>query len=423
MTNDLVDIRGQFENSWCRSLFRQRRLTRCRESAICRSTSAVLKRGHSHNTTNMTAIYILGTFTVCGAVWLLLSHRFARSRFFAMSRAPSAARAFGGGLNLVSSEPAVSDTDAPINIGCAALDGLQILSSDQVALERRAALAHALSSVPRPPRALHQLLSLDFVSRASSGELSTLFMTEPFVVTKVLAKVNSPCYGIQKPVTKIGQAITFLGITSVRNVCLRYLLDESFKATGPAMRSIFDEIGEASSIAAELCARLAKQIEVPDPASLTTQIVLSFTGHLAVAMIQCRDGARGNYLRSTSLVNRFRHQQAECGLAAPEIGRLLMQAWKLPAELVDKVAAIDGVLVNASNTHSSTETRGRAIGYLCARLGERLARDEISHSDALNELMDVDPDFHHLRGYFDQPSLTALRSALRSPGLLQGLKQ
>jgi HD-like signal output (HDOD) protein len=370
----------------------------------------------------MTAIYILGTFTVCGAVWLLLNQRLARSRLLPMSRAPSAATAFGGELNADSAEPAAA-ADAPMNMGCAALDGLHILSSEQIAPERRAAIAQALGSVPRPPRALHQLISLDFVSRASSVELGSLFMTEPFVVTKVLAKVNSPLYGIQKPVTKIGQAITFLGMTSVRNVCLRYLLDESFKGTGSAMRKIFDEIGEASSFAAELCARLAKQIDVPDQASLTTQIVLSFTGHLAVAMIQCRDDGHGNHLRSTSLLDRFRHQQAECGLAAPEIGRLLMQAWKLPAELVDQVAAIDGVLVKAASPKPSAEARGRAIGYLCARLGERFARDEISPTDDLSKLMDADPDFHHLRGYFDQASLTALRSALRSPGLLQGLKE
>lgn len=377
----------------------------------------------THNATDMTAIYILGAgaLTVCGAVWLLLNHRIARAPILQVSRAPSAACAFSG--ESTADSPTAVEDDTPMNIGCAALDGLQIRSSEQIAPERRAAIALALGSVPRPPRALHQLLSLDFVARASSGELGALFMTEPFVVTKVLAKVNSPLYGIQKPVTKIGQAITFLGTTSVRNVCLRYMLDESFKGTSPAMRNILEEIGEASSIAAELCTRLAKQIEISDPASLTTQIVLSFTGHLAVAMIQCRDGGHGNYLRSTSLANRFRHQQAECGLAAPEIGRLLMQAWKLPAELVDEVAAIDGVLVQAANTNQSPAARNRAIGYLCARLGERLARDEIARFDFLNELIDIDPDFHHVIGYFDQTSLTALRSALGSPGLMQGLKE
>ena len=76
---------------------------------------------------------------------------------------------------------------------------------------------------------MQQLLSPEFVARASSTELSELVMAEPLIAAKVLSTVNSPFYALQKPVTNIGQAVTFLGINTVRSICLQYMLAEAFK--------------------------------------------------------------------------------------------------------------------------------------------------------------------------------------------------
>ncbi|MBU1359191.1 MAG: HDOD domain-containing protein [Gammaproteobacteria bacterium] len=301
------------------------------------------------------------------------------------------------------------------------LDAFRLVHAEQLAADRCKLLVEALGSVPRPPRALHELISLDFVARATSDQLVDLVMTEPLVVTKVLAKVNAPIYGIKKPVTKLGHAITFLGTTSVRNVCLRYLLDESFKTADLEMRQIFGEISDASSIAAELCARLSRHIAIDDAALLTTHIVMSFTGHLAVASIQTRSAKFGAYLRSSSLLQRFIHQQTHCGLAAPEVGKLLKQAWKLPAELIDDVVAIDRLLVARVDEGLSLGLHSRAIGYLCARLGERIARGDAMHAEAVDAILDADPDFHFFRTCFDPTSFAALRAALQAPGLLENL--
>ena len=150
---------------------------------------------------------------------------------------------------------------------------------------QRDALTEALRNIPRPPRALHRLISPEFLATATSTEMSELVMSEPLIAAKVLSTVNSPLYGLQRSVTSIGQAITFLGMNTVRSICVRYLLDESFQASDPASRRVFEQLWTASAIASELCSRLSKQLHMADAGTLVTQVVLSFVGHMAVATL------------------------------------------------------------------------------------------------------------------------------------------
>ena len=161
---------------------------------------------------------------------------------------------------------------------------------------RRDTLLAAVRGIPRPPRSMQQLLSPEFLASASSADLSELVMGEPLIAAKVLSTVNSPLYGLQKTVTSIGQAITFLGMNTVRSICLRYMLDESFKAGDPASQRVFERLWTASAVASELCSRLTKQLHMPDAGTLVTKVVLSFVGHMAVATLpQSRSqlGSRG----------------------------------------------------------------------------------------------------------------------------------
>ena len=142
--------------------------------------------------------------------------------------------------------PAPSPRPAPAFVATVqplpdALAGFHWRTESDLDSERHATLIAAVRGIPRPPRSLQQLLSPEFVARASSAELSDLVMGEPLIAAKVLSTVNSPLYGLHRPVTNIGQAITFLGMNTVRSLCMRYLLDESFQASDPASRRVFEE--------------------------------------------------------------------------------------------------------------------------------------------------------------------------------------
>jgi HD-like signal output (HDOD) protein len=63
---------------------------------------------------------------------------------------------------------------------------------------------------------------------AQTLDLADMVIAEPQIAAKVLAVVNSPFYGLRSPLGSVGQAVTFMGMNTVRSLCLQYMLDESF---------------------------------------------------------------------------------------------------------------------------------------------------------------------------------------------------
>jgi HD-like signal output (HDOD) protein len=288
--------------------------------------------------------------------------------------------------------------------------------------ERRDTLLAAVRGIPRPPRSMQQLLSPEFLASASSADLSELVMGEPLIAAKVLATVNGSFYGLQKPVTSIGQAVTFLGINTVRSICLQYMLAEAFKPKLAEAQQAFDRIWKASAIAGEMAVRLGKALHLPDQSSLSTQVVLGFVGQLATASLIPPAGL-AQWLGRDRL-ERARLEQELLGLSASEVGAVLMKSWELPDSLVADVADSGRLLVTEPQSIDTARLPRLALAYLCARLGERLAMGQLTSLNDYFPQDDAAVDTHHLRAALTHPALAAkLDAALQAPELQAAVKQ
>ena len=314
-------------------------------------------------------------------------------------------------------EPAAPDAEA----APAELAGFRWLREQDLDPARRDTLLTACKGIPRPPRSMQKLLSPDFVAKAGSAELSELVMGEPLIAAKVLSTVNSPMYGLHRPVTNIGHAVTFLGMNTVRSICLQYMLAEAFKPKLAEAQRSFDAIWQASAIASELCVRLCKALNLPDQGSLSTQVVLSFVGQLAAASLIPASGLQQWIKRSR--IKRAGIEQELLGLNASEIGGLLMKSWELPESLIDEVGGIDRQLITPFMVTDRARAPRFALGYLCARLGERFALGELDSLEGYDPVLDIDADTHHLRASLAHPALARLDQALAAPELQAALDQ
>lgn len=288
---------------------------------------------------------------------------------------------------------------------------------------RQQALVDAIRSLPRPPAALHQLLSPQFLERANSNELADLITGEVRIAAKVLATVNSPFYGLKQPVSGIGQAVTFLGLNTVRSICLQYLLDDSFRPGNTQLKQAYDQIWAASALASELCAQLSPRLSIPDSGALVAQVLLSFLGHLATASLMLQQP--GAALSAAGLLARTRWAQDQLGLGAGEIGGLLLQEWGLPSAIVDEVRSIDRLLVTPAGALPPQRSQRLAVAYLCARLGERLAlTDGTAPADLTGFDLDSETgaDFFHPRGHLAVPALARLNDHLQAADLNRQLQ-
>ncbi len=276
----------------------------------------------------------------------------------------------------------------------------------------------ALRALPRPPRAVHELMSPGFVQNASSTELANLVMGEPAVTARVIATANSPLYGLQQPVTSIGQATTFLGLASVRQMCLQHLLADCFQPRDDAQRAEFDRLWRASSIAGELCQQLAPRMRIAEPNRLATLLVLSFLGRQAGAAL-LPDAA---VLPGMDAFERALHEQQELGLASHELGHLLMRAWELPADLADEARTLSALRFDPDRALPPAREAALSLGALCALLGERIARGEVGAA-LFDPAHDPSPDMAALRGRLSRPPLDQLTQELRSPPMLRLLSR
>lgn len=300
------------------------------------------------------------------------------------------------------------------------LAGFTWIAESELDPGRRDTLLAAIRGIPRPPRSMQQLLSPEFLAKASSADLSELIMSEPLIAAKVLSTVNSPMYGLQKPVTSIGQGVTFLGINTVRSICMQYMLAEAFKPKLAEAQQAFDRLWKASAIASELAVRLGKALHLPDQGPLATQVVLGFVGQLATASLIPAAGL-GQWLGRDRLL-RAGLEQDLLGLNASEIGAVLMRSWELPESLVADVADSGRLLVTPPHTVAPDRLPRLALAYLCARLGERLALRQMNVLDGFQPAADTAADMYHLRAALAHPALARLGEAMQSPELLAAVR-
>ncbi|HEY9094357.1 MAG TPA: HDOD domain-containing protein [Hydrogenophaga sp.] len=282
-------------------------------------------------------------------------------------------------------------------------------------------LLEAIKGIPRPPHSLQKLLSPEFVARAGSIELSELVMGEPLITAKVLSTVNAPFYGLYKPVTGIGQAVTFLGMNTVRNICMQYMLAEAFKPRLATSQKAFDGIWRASAIASELSVRLGKALNLPDQGGLSTQVVLGFVGHLSAASLM-PPSALNDWL-ALGRLERAKREQEVMRLSAGEVGGLLMSTWGLPEGLVEGVKSIDRLLITPVSASDTVETARQALSYLCARLGERLSQGQLKSLEGYDPFQDVCADTFHLNEHLRNPFLRQLPAALASAEVQEAMQQ
>ncbi len=389
-------------------------------------------RGRRWNNPRMTLILIGGAVLVAVLAFLFLrkspgaaastptraaAERPAERRLDA-SRAPAtqSAKAAPPSDATIGDAPAAGPQAAP-----AALAGFNLQRAVDLPEERRQAYVSIFKEIPRPPRLLHRLLSPEFVNEASSTELVDLIVGEPLIAAKVLATINSPAYGLSAPVSSIGQAVTYLGLNTVRSLCLQYILIASFKADSPERKQMLDAAWNASALASELMQQLAQRLGFEDRGSLVSGVVLSFLGRLATTAAMPRDQLAT--IPPTGLLDRTIAEQNALGLCASQIGRLLMNDWGLPDRIVDDAAEIDTVLVTPSGAFGAERGSRLALCFVAARIGERLAEGRLADVAAFDTADAGDAELFHLRSYLTQPMLARLTMALRTPEVGAGVQR
>jgi hypothetical protein len=224
---------------------------------------------------------------------------------------------------------------------------------------------------------------------------------------------------LPQPVSSIAQAVTFLGVTTVRITCLRYIFIAAFKTQDAQRQQAIDRLWQASALASELMSRAGTALQLADAGRWSSAVLLSFLGRLAV--LASAPAEQLPALCEGRPVERMEAEQQRMGLCAAELGRLLMADWGLPAAVVNDAVDSEWLLFDAPAGPPDTRSEALALCALCVRLSERATT-----AAASGPVWDFDADPTHdmacLRVRMSAARRVALRAWLGTPGVVQLLQ-
>ncbi|MBK7729433.1 MAG: HDOD domain-containing protein [Gammaproteobacteria bacterium] len=303
---------------------------------------------------------------------------------------------------------------APLEMPPALADFMLIGEAD-ISLEMQAQLQASLNNISLPHRSLRDLMSPDFLESGASKKLSELILREPMLAARLLARVNSSFYGLQSAIVSVPHAITFLGISAVRNLSLRFMAEDSFKAETPEMQALFANVWDAGMIASELCVLLAQKLGWKETATSSARTVLSFLGCIATMTLLSQESATRAW-RSGLLV-QTEIEQEELGLNSMIVGGVLMRLWGLPQSIIDDVNATQRILVTPVQEIQRSDRARLALCYLSSRVGQRIALGAIHEARDINLGASTKAEDYHLHGYLGLPELARIHEHLAAPDI------
>jgi HD-like signal output (HDOD) protein len=232
------------------------------------------------------------------------------------------------------------------------------------------------------PRVCAELARLTAQQVTDAAQLAKLIQSDAVLAGEVMRVANSPAMRARAPVVSLQQAVSWLGIAEVRNIAMAVMLrGEVFEAPGREAQSqeMWREAWLSGLWAKEIARERRKHVESAflaalmhrTGAALALKIISDFEVEQRAAMEPASVG---------SLIAEFE----------PAFGRLLMQRWRLPADVQD--GASDWRAYRDS-PHSDLAGTVHAA-HLCAAhtLHPELIADEDVVADPVFESLGIFPD-------------------------------
>ena len=240
----------------------------------------------------------------------------------------------------------------------------------------------ASQTIAPMPRVCAELARLTAQQVTDAAQLAKLIQSDAVLAGEIMRAANSPAMRARAPVVSLQQAVSWLGIAEVRNIAMAVMLrGEVFEAPGREAQSqeLWREAWLSGLWAKEIARERRKHVESAflaalmhrTGAALALKIISGFEVEQHAAMEPASVG---------SLIAEFE----------PAFGRLLMQRWRLPADVQD--GATDW---RAYRDSSHSDLAGTVhAAHLCAAhtLHPELIGDDAVVADPVFESLGIFPD-------------------------------
>jgi HD-like signal output (HDOD) protein len=198
------------------------------------------------------------------------------------------------------------------------------------------AVVGRIKQLPALPRTYANLRDTMARGDATVQDVSRVISADSAIAAKVLQIVNSAFFRLARRVTKIEQAVTYLGFLAIRNIAMSIELFSQWERG--KLPEGFDP--EQLQLQAQKIATVARALTANTP--LVDDAMLSGLLHnigYCVLVLECPDDmARATQLAHEQGIAIHEAQRQVIGATHAEVGAYLLGIWGLPYQIIEAVA-------------------------------------------------------------------------------------
>ncbi|MBU0729221.1 MAG: HDOD domain-containing protein [Proteobacteria bacterium] len=171
----------------------------------------------------------------------------------------------------------------------------------------------------------------------TTEDLAAAIEKDPVISSKLLQVVNSAAFAKKSSIGDLQHAITFLGITQIKEIVLYIAVLKSFKLSEQCQVYV-EDIGEHSFLCSKLAAGIAREIAPELVKDVATAALLHDIGKLIFFATAC--GMYKDFIdgRETFDFPSSDFESELFGISHAELGSSIMLWWNLPMAIVETAA-------------------------------------------------------------------------------------
>jgi len=199
-------------------------------------------------------------------------------------------------------------------------------------------VVRAVQALPPLPAIALRVMQVAQDPKSSAADLAVVVSADPGLSATMLRVINSAAYRRQREVTSVQDALVMLGFVQARNIAISGAIAGSYAPD--ALNALFriDVFWRHSLSVAFRASQLATESRKVDGPSAFTAGIVHNMGRLAIFFADPAglDQAVAEAMRREAPLDEVEHELL--GYDHAEIGELLAEKWRLPADVRSAVA-------------------------------------------------------------------------------------
>ncbi|WP_418790128.1 HDOD domain-containing protein [Phosphitispora sp. TUW77] len=206
-----------------------------------------------------------------------------------------------------------------------------------------------LGDLPSLPQVTHELVRLTEDPRANSADVSRIICQDQVLASKVLKLVNSAYYGLHRRVATVSEAVTLLGMKTLRTLVLGASVHKTL-STLKGKRAVNPEKIWRHSYACAVSSKLlAHKMGVVETEQAFIAGLLHDIGKIVFNFFLPDEYAKAFKFASMKQCSLYQAEKEVLNLTHTEIGKLVAEKWNLPPSLVDSIGLHHSPLTQCEN--------------------------------------------------------------------------